>query len=307
MLYILISKIELRTFKIWAGHLTAIREVLDINGSRYRQIDILHAKQKTFKTNDIIINIGNHQYAGSQFLNELAESVSKAGRTVFFMDDYTAPPATQLRKALTKSSNLLVTNIKDLSILTQRKSLQHFEPVYVNLNKASFKKLPLKAPQVPGSFIYWGSCRRGREQSFYRYFKPNLYPLYISSSDRGHNKYCNLYINYRPLEKMLLPEDLQKYGFTVNIRDKKQPKMAPANRFYEAIGAGLPIFFDHECIPRIETPLCVKDYIVSEAEQLLEKDLQRTQVEQRKLWGQRNYRIELVNELTEIFFKHGIS
>jgi len=303
MIYILVSQSELNFSNIWRGHLNAIRQALDINGCSYQQIDVLLAKYKKFDINDIIINIGNHQYLGSQLLNELAESISKVNRTVFFMDDYTAPPPTQIRKAITKSSNLLLTNIKEP---ITRKSLQHFEAVYIDLNKASFKKLPLKSPFYPNSFIYWGTCRPNREKYFYRYFKPKLYSTYVSTSDRQHKKYSDLYIDYRPLEKIQLPNDLQKYSFTIYMRDTTQPKMAPANRFYEAINAGLPIFFDHECIPQVETPTYIENYIVSKAEQILEKDLQKIQIEQRELWGRRHYRKELEEDLAKIFCTYGI-
>jgi len=303
MIFILAAKSELSFSNIWRGHLNVIRQALDINNSSYRQIDVLLAKHTTFKPDDIIINIGNHQYLGGELLNELAESISKVSRTVFFMDDYTAPPPTQIRKAITKSSNLLLVNIKDP---ITRKSLECFEPVYINLNKASFKKLRLKRPTYPGSFIYWGTCRPNRDHFFYRYFMPALYPTYVSTSDRQHKKYCGLYLDYRPLEKILLPNDLQNYGFTVFFRDTTQPKMSLANRFYEAISAGLPIFFDHECIPQVEVPPRIEDYIVSNAGELLEKDLQKTQADQRKLWGQRNYLRELITDFAKIFYEKGI-
>ena len=303
MIYILVAKSELNFSNIWSGHLNIIRQVLDINNSYYCQIDVLLAKHKIFKSDDIIINIGNHQYLGSQLLNELAESVSKVRRTVFMMDDYIAPPPTQMRKALTKNSNLLLVNIKDP---ITRKSLEMFEPIYVNLNKASFKKLRLKRPLYPGSFIYWGTCRPNRDQFFYRYFIPTFYPTYVSTSDRQHKKYCDLYLDYRPLEKIQLPNDLQNYGFTVFMRDTTQPKMSLANRFYEAISAGLPIFFDHECIPQVEVPPRIEDYIVSNAGELVEKDLQKTQIDQRKLWGQRDYQRELITDLIKIFCRYEI-
>lgn len=303
MIYILVSQTELNFSNIWRGHLTAIRRALDINGSYHRRIDVLLAKHKKFDANDVIINIGNHQYLGSQLLNELAESISKVNRTVFFMDDYQAPPPTQLRKALTKSSNLLLTNIKDPII---RKSLQHFETVYINLNKASFKKLPLKPSLYFGSFIYWGICRLNREQYFYRYFKPKLYSTYVSTSDRQHKKYSDLYINYRPLEKIQLPNDLQNYGFTVYIEDKSSPLHGISNRFFEAVSAGLPIFFDCDSILHIKLPDHAENYIISNAEQILERDLQKTQIEQRELWGRRHYRKELEEDLAKTFYKYGI-
>jgi len=303
VIYILVSKTELSFSNIWRGHLNAVRQALDLNSSSYQQIDVLLARYKKFKPDDVIINIGNHQYLGSQLLNELAESISKVSRTIFFMDDYTAPPPTQLRKALTKSSNLLLTTIEEP--MTQN-SLRHFEIVCVDLNKASFKKLPFKPSIYLGSFIYWGIHRPSRVQFFHRYFKPEFYPVYISTSDRQHTKYCNLYINYRPLEKIRLPDELQKYGFTIYLEDKKAPRHCTSNRFYEAISAGLPIFFDHECIPQAETPSCIEQYVISDAEQLLNMNLREIQVDQRKLWGHRNYQRELVIELAKTFCKYGI-
>lgn len=306
MIYILAAKSELSFSNIWRGHLNAIRQALDINNSSYSQIDVLLAKHTTFKPDDIIINIGNHQYLGGELLTSLAESVSKVNKTVFFMDDYTAPPPTQMRKALTKSFNLLLVNIKDLSVLTQRKSLEMFEPVYVNLNKASFKKLNLKRPLYPGSFIYWGTCRPNRDHCFYRYFMPTLYPTYVSTSDRQHRKYCALYLDYRPLEKIQLPNDLQNYGFTVYVEDKHSPLHGISNRFYEAVIAGLPIFFDNESISHIKLPDHAENYIVFNSRQLLKKDLQKTQAEQRKFWGHHNYQRELINDFSKIFYRYGI-
>jgi len=307
MLYILTEKSELNFSNIWRGHLNAIRQALDINNSSYRQVDVLLAKQIKFKSDDIIINIGNHQYLGGELLISLAESVSKVSRTVFFMDDYTAPPPTQMRKALTKSSNLLLVNIKDLNVLTQRKSLDMFEKIYVNLNKASFKLLPLKEPKYPKSFIYWGVYRAGRNELFFHYFKPKIYKTFVSSSERSHKKFADAWLDYRPLDKFkTMPNDLQNYGFTVYIEDKSSPLHSISNRFFEAVSAGLPIFFDCDSISHIELPDHAENYIVSNAGELVEKDLQKTQAEQRKLWGHRNYQRELINDFGKIFYRYGI-
>ena len=127
----------------------------------------------------------------------------------------------------------------------------------------------------------------------------------MSTSDRSHKKFVNEYFNYIPRDKFkTMPDDLQDYGFTVYMHDEKAPIQSPANRFYEAISAGLPIFFDHECLPQIEN---ISDrFIITCAADIPLNDLNKIQKEQRKLWGQQNYRQELVNELAEIFNEKGI-
>ena len=305
MIYLLTSKSELKFSKIWQGHLEVVKAVLEINDSNYKQIDINQISN--FKSNDIIINIGNHQYFGSKILNELGKKISKVGRTVFFMDDYQAPPATQLRKAIVGNSNLLITNFLEP---VKRKSISMFKQVQVNLNKASFDLQPLVESSRPSAFIYWGSCRNGREDLFVRYFKPELYPTFVSASDRGHNRFTNMLLNYRPLPKMKnLLASLQNFGFTVMIQDAKQPKMNPPNRFYEAISAGLPIFFDYESdISNIPN---ANPYTVKNANEIFEriknlKNLKLMQLEQRALLGQRNYRKELIIDLSKIFTEYYI-
>jgi len=307
MIYLLTDKNELRFAKIWAGHLEVVKMALDKNNSAYTQLDIgaILAINKTFFENDVIINFGNHQYLGSETLNKLAKIISKIKRTIFMQDDYQAPPATQLRKAIIHSSNLLLTNIKNLSLLNKRKSLSMFEKVYVNLNKASFKLLPLKSPKYPGSFIYWGSFRPGRIDKFDKYIKPKVYKTFVSTSNRGHCKFVNDYFNYIPRDKFkTMPDDLQDYAFTVYLHDEKAPVQSPANRFYEAISAGLPIFFDAECLPEIEN--IPDEFIMTCAENIPLNDLKEIQIRQRKLWGQQNYRQELVDELAEILYNKGI-
>lgn len=306
MLYILTSKSELRFSNIWRGHLSVVQEALKKNESFFANIDCSTAINKTFKPNDVIINIGNHQYLGSKMLNALAAKISIVERTVFFMDDYQAPPATQLRKALT-GNNLLLTNVYEP---IERKSLAMFEKVYINLNKASFNLLPLKleSPKFPSSFIYWGIYRSGRDDLFGRYFRPELYTTFLSASDRGHNKFMDACLRYTPLNKLQLPEDLQEYGFTIYLRDTKQPKMCPANRFYEAVSAGLPIFFDFNSVPRVETPDNIESYIVTCAEDInIDREyLEIAQEEQRFIWGLRDYRQELIDEMAKLFYKYGI-
>jgi hypothetical protein len=297
----LISHSELRSFKIWNGHFKALKEIFQSSSFPFQVVDIPDIDTFTFQRDDVVINIGNHQYFGSEILNKVAEKLGSVKRTVFFMDDYQSPPPTQLRKAVLDASNILITNIQDVS---NRRCLNHFQPEFVDLNKLSFHLLSLKDPLYKRSFIYWGSYRKGREDYYYKYFKPNLYPTYVSSSIRGHKKFESAYLDYRYLEKLNLPDDLQKYGFTVYMKDDKQPKICPANRFYESISAGLPIFFERNCLQDFEN--VPEAYIMDSPENIPLNNLNQIQVEQRKLWGNRDYRTEAKTKIADILKTHDI-
>ena len=306
MIYILYSKSEIKSFKIWHGHLRVVEAALLKNQSHHKLVDCDDAIGMEFLQHDVVINFGNHQYLGSTILNGLSHSLRRVGRTVFFMDDYQAPPATQMRKAVEGACNLLITNISEE---ITRNSLSKFEKVYLNLNKASWNPQDLRKTKYPGSFIYWGSYRKGREDWYSRYFKQQVYRTFVSSSNRGHDKFFEAGFNYTPRNKLVIPIDLQDYGFTVYMRDVKQPAQSPANRFYEAVSAGLPIFFDRNCIPHVEVPERVYDFVVNSAadiEGMPNGELKAVQTIQRKIWGKRDYRQELINDIAKLFNEKGI-
>jgi hypothetical protein len=113
MIYLLYSKSELNFSNIWRGHLEVVKEALLAGGTEFKLISCNNAIDQRFGQCDVVINFGNHQYLGSAMLKALARSLQDIGRTVFFMDDYQAPPATQMRKAVAKACNLLITNISE--------------------------------------------------------------------------------------------------------------------------------------------------------------------------------------------------
>jgi hypothetical protein len=90
------------------------------------------------------------------------------------------------------------------------------------------------------------------------------------------------------------------------MRDIKQPKMCPANRFYEAVGAGLPIFFDRNCVPAIDIPQDVNVFTVCSAKDIANFDLELVQKTQRNIWGQCDYRQELIDDIAKLFYKYAI-
>jgi hypothetical protein len=292
MIYILSTKNELSFSNIWQGHYDIITEVLDELSLRWVFWDFSRAQSKLeFLPTDTVINIGNHQYCGN-----LLESVGqklKECQFIGFIDDYKAPLPTQFRKYI---KGILITNIKDPPL--HLKSFSWVEKwFYVDLNRASYNPLSLKP--VGKDFIYWGSYRKEREDYFDKYFGGTYYKVCVSASKRAHNKFSEIY-NYRGFDKLKIPEDLQKFGFTIYFFGPKRPNQSPANRFYEAISAGLPIFFDKNCIKDFDNINDIRPWMIDGPEDIQKFNLKNVQYRQ-FIELRKPYRELLKFKLTDIF------
>jgi hypothetical protein len=284
MIYLLTYKSELRTAKIWQGHLKLLKTALDNLHFSYEELELSELSGALF-SGDTVLNIGNHQYCPGEQL-EIAGKVLSKTHFIGFIDDWKSPLPTQIRRQV---KGILITNIYEPPL--HLKSYEWVEKsFYLNLNRASYNLLPLKP--IGEGFVYWGSFRPGRIRYFDRYFRNAT----ISASDRAHERFSEYY-NYRAIDKLNLPYDLQQFGYTIYFHDDGQPRQSPANRFYESISAGLPIFFDRECISHFGIE--IDPWIIDGPKDIKKYELTSVQKAQRKFLC-KDYRTELLNDTTKL-------
>lgn len=252
--------------------------------------------------NQVVFNVGNHQYAGSILLSKTAKKLSRCKKLVAFIDDYTSPPASQLYNSVRGKDNAIITNMPDLlKIKTGRMFSWAVESFYVNLNALSWNPMSLTSPSING-LIYYGSFRKGREDYFEKYLgleATEIYPVSVSSSRVALKKFIdlNFMIDGYPKPKDLL-SFLQKFEFSVYIADdfSNDNYNSPANRFYECASAGLALFFDESSRRTFDIAgINIDDYVVSSPSQIKDRMNSGIQKEQRSMWAY-NYKEDTIKD-----------
>jgi len=216
-------------------------------------------------------------YGFCSYLDSAAELVRKAWRIIGIQNDYTFTlPKTRnttvespLRKAFGERNHEIDywTNCP-FFIRTSRS-------YYINWNVLTYEPVAPIEP-VKDKLVYWGSFRRGRVDSFLRYFNdPGTYPFVIAASSRVHEKYWELNKKIPCRYPVEFPTDLQKYSCSLYIEDDRTHWMfhSLANRFFEALSAGLPMFIDHLCLNTFqESGVLVKpEWVVKNSQEIAER------------------------------------
>lgn len=111
-------------------------------------------------------------------------------------------------------------------------------------------------------FLYWGAYRPGRLESFRRYFgdgemAEEITELWrVSATPNGATNFGN-HTSLNPpafIGPVVVPAGLSQYAGTVYIEDDMSHRRyhSPANRFYEALAAGIPMLIDHKAVGTIQ-------------------------------------------------------
>lgn len=173
---------------------------------------------------------------------------------------------------------------------------------YIDWNKLTYVEQPLPTKTEIEGLIYFGAYRPGRGNYFTKYFTSDAFPLYVSpSSSRQAPKFKALNDKINILGKLpSVTDEIRKYSASLYMEDAFSHKTycSPANRFYECLGAGVPILFDTNCIKTFETAgYDISPYVVNDWQDiatLLSKS-DEIRIEQSK-W-RRDYRAELVSQI----------
>lgn len=240
--------------------------------------------------------IVNGPFAFCSCLPQLAEAIMAAGNIVWVQNDYTISPpkpsskgespfraAFRLREQAGLPPMDYWTTVGSMTDATENSR-------YVNWNSLTFTKHAPK-PATRRGLFYYGAYRAGRAEAFERYLST---PSAIVSSTSA--KFAEALPNAQHIGGIggaAFYPTLQEMQWGLYIEDDKSHKHfhSPANRFYEMLGAGLPMVFQPESAAMLaEAKIDVSKFVRdTEGVEMLIADRPqvrtRWQTEQRNLWG----------------------
>jgi hypothetical protein len=195
-------------------------------------------------------------FATPEFRELVTPLFVEASEVVYVQNDYTIHPISQTQKVFRAKDwdhdfpffrgPVLWTTVPKL-IVKEKDS-------YVNWNQLTYQPLDINAtPKRKNGLVYWGSYRQGREEAFKRYFDHTSYPVHLLVHIKIYSKFWDALsypVGLRNGKPWYSIEELAEYDATLYIEDEKQHGEfhSLANRFYEAMSAGLAIFVDSRAI-----------------------------------------------------------
>lgn len=216
--------------------------------------------EEKIKDYDNVI-IVNSPSAFCTFIEEIVEICQRSHRLIWVMQDYSIYPPTQLRRYLYDTNRQLElwSTLPELPFATNLLTygnLPRTATKVFNWNALTYTPIPPEPPTKEG-LIYWGAYRafpsmpkkHDRKPLFDKYFRTKLYPITISTSNTGARKFYEEYgddLNIvEPLSPLLI-QCIQMWQGTIYIEDQFSSMIfcQPANRFYEALSAGIAMFVD---------------------------------------------------------------
>jgi hypothetical protein len=251
--------------------------------------------------------IVNGPMAFCDFLPELAKLVEIAKKVIWVQQDYTIMPPGRTSKAESPFRKIFADlNLRpDFWTTVKNNVVTQFDR-YINWNKLTYKLEELPALSITPVLMYYGAYREKRQPMFKKYFGKESYETIISTTPIRGKKFKLYGVNGKvtivpPFTSL---SELPECSATIYIEDPKSSIEfhSPANRFYEMISAGIPIFFDYFTIPMLAKAGIVpkEKWIVNDPESIHSKmnfhDLQIMQQEQREMWA-KEYKTELKKEL----------
>lgn len=160
--------------------------------------------------------------------------------------------------------------------------------------------------------IYYGSMRPGRLETFNRFFKDGKVPVTVSSQERAHPNWRARYPHLTLIPALERPLEiaLRDYGMGLYLQEECKLYESPANRFYEMLGARIPIIFQPEAQLRLDTDdttlpnLHIPDewvvYSPEDYNRLLSKRV-RIREDQQALWGGIDHREALRRRVKQVW------
>lgn len=184
---------------------------------------------------------------------------------------------------------------------------------YINWNMLTYhpRPAPNRSTQREG-VVYWGAFRKDRISSFKKFFSGNAYPLFISTASiASAKKFYKLHnadhkstsvLSVYPTFKSLI-HTISNFQATIYMEDEWSTLHynSPANRFYEALSAGLPMFFEEKSRGTFkEAGYDIDPYIVKNQNDVLRLLNYSSAIaeKQYKTWN-RDYITELKSQITE--------
>lgn len=196
-------------------------------------------------------------FATPEFREAVKPLVQECSELIYVQNDYTIHPISQTQKifrARDWAHDFPFNTKYPILWSTVKNYLVKPTDSYVNWNQLTYQPLDLNAiPQRKPAVVYWGSYRQGRAEAFKRYFTTQHYItilLCVSAVYRKFNDHLGVPTRMYQAKPWYAVEDLAQYEATLYIEDEDQHREfhSLANRFYEAMSAGLAIFVDSRAI-----------------------------------------------------------
>lgn len=228
------------------------------------------------------------------WLEELAELVANADRVIWVQQDYTLkPPAPESNAQSPFRKAFAERKLRPAYWTTILHNVLHKDDKYINWNQLTWDPQPFRPLPEDVALMYYGAFRENRLEAFKRWLAGAPYHVQVSTTTLRGKKFKALDPTIEILPPFTGIANMPMARASIYIDDDKSQKQfhSPANRFYEVVSAGIPLFFDPRSIPMLQRArIFVEDqWIVSGPGELYHKldkmDLDKMRQEQRDLWG----------------------
>ena len=253
--------------------------------------------------------IVNGPMAFCDFLEPLSVMVWNAENVIWVQQDYTISPPSAHSKAQSPFRKVFADRmLRPMFWTTCKNNVKELGDKYINWNQLTYEPMSFRMMK-DNHVLYYGAFREKRIKSFERFFLEENLPLTISTTTLRRKKFEALGVraNFVPPFENVIREACH-FDAALYIEDEKSHKEfhSPANRFYEMLSAGVPIFFDIESVPMLKQAgiyvpekWCVKNG-ADLYQKYMQEDLITMRQEQRVMWD-KDYVSELKQRLLEIW------
>ena len=237
---------------------------------------------------------------------ELAETIRGAKQVIYVINDYhlekpshntqstASPVLIAIKESLSRGMQLdFWTTVPHY---TKRSSLsQHIHWDYLFYNKIAHHR-----PKI-NKLLYYGAMRQGRVKTFDRFFDGTLDDITVMAGLPQHEKWLARYPDLTladPVPHDQLAEKISSYALGLYLQDDVRFFVNPAARFYEMLGAGLPMLFQAEAIPRFEeVGINVKPFVLDDVADLPYFLKRRSKIYQAQQAWDQDYHVLLTQEI----------
>lgn len=238
--------------------------------------------------------IVNGPMAFCDFLPALADLVRRARKVIWVQQDYTImPPAAQGKAETPFRKVFRDLELRPIFWTTVEKNIKTTRDRYVNWNQLTYAQQPLKPLYLEQPLLmYYGAYREKREPMFIKYFHRPSYIVNVSTTTLRGKKFKAIDKDIHIVEPFTGLGNMPECSASLYIEDPLSSKEfhSPANRFYELLSAGIPIFFEASSLAMLAKGGIVPDpnWVVQCPTELYSKmvntDLELMQVMQRDMW-----------------------
>lgn len=265
------------------------------SGEHFTLVDTLQTAEMAVLLNGSVdtLFIVNGPMAFCDFLEPLSHLVRKAKKVVFVQQDYTIMPPSASGSAETPFRKVF----RDLGLrpifwTTVQKNVSATWDRYINWNQLTYDPQPFPVLPEEKSLLYYGAYREKREPMFIKYFHKAPYFVNVSTTTLRGKKFKMIDPTIGIIPPFEGIANMPVCSASIYIEDPKSSREfhSPANRFYELLSAGIPIFFEESTLKMLGQASIVPDpdWVVKCPQELYSKmismDLDAMRKAQRMKW-----------------------